>query len=61
MVKIVVSRLTLVSLLFSLLSINEQLTDRDTVSLMKFAILTFNRRDYHGWKALGEPVPPSTL
>ena len=36
--------LTLVSLLF----INEQLTDRDTVSLMKFAILTFNMRDYHG-------------
>ena len=39
-----VSPLTLVSLLF----INEQLTDRDTVSLMKFAILTFNMRDYHG-------------
>ena len=28
---------------------------------MKFAILGLNRRDYHGWKALGEVVAPSTL
>ena len=39
----------------------DQLTDRDTVSLMKFATLTFNRRDYHDWKAFGEPVAPNTL
>ena len=51
------SVLTLVSLLFILV----QLTDRDTVSLMEFAILTSNRRDYHGWEALCEPVAPSTF
>ena len=50
------------STLVSLMVIYDQLTDRDTVPLTKFAILTliFNRRGYH-WEALGELVAPSTL